>query len=80
MAATAKEKAIADALFQHYLKHPLSEVVVQIDGEAVPGATDGIAPELRGYFGYASINSGTTESQAAPPSADQRRALPAPNQ
>lgn len=75
MAATAKEKAVADALFQHYLKHPLSEVVVRINGEAVPGAIDGIAPEMRGYFSYASVNSGTTESQAAPPSADQPLAL-----
>lgn len=84
LAAMAKEKAIADALYQHYLKHPLSEVVAQLDGVAVPDATDGIAPEMAGYFGYASVNTGsaaatpTKLSETSRGTSETVLALPAP--
>jgi hypothetical protein len=56
LAVAGKEKAMSDALYQHFLKHPLAEVVVSIGGEPVAGALDGYHPGMLPYLGYAHIN------------------------
>jgi hypothetical protein len=79
LAATAKEKAIADALFQHYLKHPLSEIVTQIDGQPVPGSTDAIPSEMTRYYAYASVVTPPPPPDDGGPAADRSvLASPAP--
>lgn len=40
LAATAKEKAIADALYQHFVKHPLARVSVSSNNHGLPRAED----------------------------------------
>jgi len=55
LAATGREKAIADALYQHFLKHPLAEVVMQRtpNGEDSALKRTGLSSELAPYVSYA---------------------------
>ena len=58
---------MANALYQHFLNHPLAEVTVSVGGEPVPGATDAYHPDLRGYLGYVHVNSPAGSAPASPP-------------
>lgn len=64
LASKGKEKGIADALKQHFIRHPLSEVSVQLGGSGISA----LSLALQGH----SLSSSSVSASAALPAPDKR--------